>query len=292
MVSGLRPPAVSFLTSVSGILSSRIVDHSRERTDMRLGSSGILMLFSLGASMAVVAPAPAETVNCTAVITTLPYTISASGVYCLTDDLNTNLASGNAIEIAANSVILDLNGHKIGNLSAGPGNAATGIYAAQRQNITIKNGTVRGFLFGISLDDTFPYTNSQGHVVEDIRADRNTYAGISALGRGIVVRNSQVAATGGTTLFAPNANAYGIQVYGPGNRVLDNDVVSVTKQGSGTAWGIYFASSTDDGVAVNNRITEAGVALEMTVVSVKYRDNLTLAVATPFTGGTNIGNNN
>ena len=37
--------------------------------------------------------AQAETVNCTAV-TTAPFTISAPGIYCLTGDLTTNLASG------------------------------------------------------------------------------------------------------------------------------------------------------------------------------------------------------
>src|SRR5262249_8965473 len=147
------------------------------------------------------ASSPAETVICTA-ITSLPYTISASGVYCLTGDLSTNLISGNAIEIDANNVILDLNGHKIGNLSAGPNTVAYGILADQRQNITIRNGTVRGFFHGIRLSDTFPYAVSQGHVVEDVRADQNTQMGILVSGRGGLIRRNQVVATGGSTIAA------------------------------------------------------------------------------------------
>ena len=38
----------------------------------------------------------------------------------------------------------------------------------------IKNGTVRGFLYGVWLDDASPYTTSQGHMIEDLRVDQNT----------------------------------------------------------------------------------------------------------------------
>ena len=108
-------------------------------------------------ALTLIAPAQAETVNCTA-ITSLPYTISTQGVYCLTDHLSTAITTGNAITINTNNVVLDLNGFKLGGLSAGLGTQAHGIYAYQRQNITIKNGTVRGFFIGIYLDDFSPFT--------------------------------------------------------------------------------------------------------------------------------------
>src|SRR5450759_1739926 len=162
----------------------------------------------------------AETVNCTA-ITTLPYTITTQGVYCLTGHLSTAIPSSNAIDIANNNVVLDLSGFKIGGLSAGLGTTAVGIYANQRQNITIKNGTVRGFWYGIYLSDTSLYTTSQGHVIEDIRADQNTTIGMVIMGNGNIIRNNQVVATGGTTAYgAVNASLYGIMAYGPGTRVL------------------------------------------------------------------------
>src|SRR6266571_814513 len=93
------------------------------------------------------APARAETVNCTA-ITSLPAVITVQGIYCFTGDLATGITSGNAIDIQTNNVVLDLNGFKLGGLAAGPGTQASGIHAFDRQNLTIKNGTVRGFLTG------------------------------------------------------------------------------------------------------------------------------------------------
>ena len=124
--------------------------------------------------------ARAETVNCTA-ITTIPTVISVQGVYCFTANLATSINTGIAIDIQTNNVVLDLNGFKLGGLSAGFGTAAHGIHALDRQNITIKNGTVRGFLKGIFLENV---SQSQGHVVEAVRADQNTLVGIEVDGAG------------------------------------------------------------------------------------------------------------
>src|SRR5262249_28338612 len=101
---------------------------------------------------------------------------------------------------------------------------------------------------------------------------------------------NQVVATGGTTRLGPDATAFGMQINGPGNRVIDNDVVTVIKQGNGLAHGIYFYAQADDGMAVNNRISDADYGIYMNV-PVTYRDNLTTGVTTPFQGGTDAGNN-
>src|SRR6185436_18473510 len=101
--------------------------------------------FSLGVGIT-----RAETTQCTP-ITAIPMTISSPGVYCLTSDLSANVPSpGNAITIEANSVVVDLNGHRIANLG-GPNTASTGIFAEERQNITIRNGSIRGFFAGIMM---------------------------------------------------------------------------------------------------------------------------------------------
>src|SRR5262245_41245669 len=167
--------------------------------------------FVLGA-----AAARAETTQCTPV-TSLPAVITVQGVYCLTGDLSISITSGIAIEIAANNVVLDLNGHKIGGLGAGLGTTVLGIVAYSRQNVTIKNGSLRGFLVGIYLYDSFFYTTSQGHVIEDIRADQNTFVGFWTMGRGLIIRNNLVVATGGTTSRGPEADAYAMVLSGFGN---------------------------------------------------------------------------
>ena len=232
-------------------------------------------------------PARSETLNCTPV-TTVPVVITAPGVYCLTDDLGTTTVSGSAIEIQTNNVVLDLNGFKLGGLAAGSSTGADGIFADGRRNITIKNGTVRGFYRGIRL-------LGNANVVEDIRAEQNWSIGIIVTGSlsGNIIRNNLVVSTGGSTLAGqPDVSADGIFVAGDGVRVLNNDVINTFKQGSGVATGIHFGPG-DNGLAVNNRITGAdkGLFFDVPVSIGKYRDNLTFDVATPFTGGTSVGTN-
>jgi hypothetical protein len=252
----------------------------------KLAASLLVMLaLALGA-----VPAQAETVNCTA-ITTVPFVITTQGIYCFIGDVVTAITSGNAIDIQTNNVVLDLNGWKLGGLAAGLGTTALGINAVDRQNITIMNGTIRGFFRGINLDDGGSGL-SQGHIVKGIRADQNTFSGISARGNAIIVEGNQVVKTGGTTTIA-NASAHGIIILGDGARVLNNDVINTVKQGTGTANGINFNASTAS-LAVNNRITGADQGIDYNSGATgKYRDNLTFDVTSPFTGtGTNAGNNN
>ena len=277
-----------------------------------LAFMAVLSLFVLTA--AVTTPAQAETTNCTA-ITTLPFIINAQGVYCFTDKLSTNITLGNAITINTNNVAIDLNGFKLGGLAAGVNTLATGIYAKQRKNITIRNGIVRGFRFGIFLDDTSPYTTSQGHLIEDILADQNTGVGIKVSGRANTIRRNQVVDTG--DMF----DAIGIDVFGPGNDVLNNRIATTTTvDNTSAAYGMRIAIA-DGSVVQDNRIggtTDAGggsygifivnsdfiTARDNTITTAdfgifysssvgKYMGNLTDDIATTaFTGGTAVGTNN
>jgi len=193
-------------------------------------------------------------------------------------------------------VVLDLNGHKLGNLAAGTGTLAIGISAENRKDLTIRNGTVQGFEHGIFLTDTSAdSTTSQGHVIENLRLDRNTVTGIFVAGRGSLIRNNQVVATGGATALGPNVSAFGIEVLGPENRVLDNAVIHTFGTGTGISRGITF-SSDPDGLAVNNRITQAQVGIFYVDPSTgKFRDNLTSGVTNPFLHPTTVidaGGNN
>ncbi len=260
--------------------------------------------------------AAAETTVCTE-ITTAPYTINTQGVYCLNGNLETNLASGNAITINVNNVVIDLNGHKIGNLAAGQTTAARGIYAYQRQNITIKNGTIRGFMYGISLDDASPYTTSQGHIIEDVRADLNTSTGIYVRGRGNIIRNNIVVSTSRTDLT--DSSAWGIYVAGPGNRIINNDVYETKEHGLGSAYGILgyacegtvidnnrvgnaalgagtsngiYLTSADDVLLTNNKITRMENGIYFNGSTGAYMNSLVYGATTAFTGGTAAGSTN
>jgi hypothetical protein len=253
------------------------------------GAFGALIL---AIAAARVGPAAAETIRCTA-ITAAPYTITSPGKYCLTREIATTMTGGAAITIDADDVVLDLNAHTLDGRGAGTSTLASGVYALQRRNITIRNGTIEGFERGIVLDDA-SLAASRDHLIENIRLCDCTLAGIDAHGSNVIVRNNEVLRTGGMTGPAWDVEAYGIYVAGPSARVVGNDVHVVTPTGLAWSYGI-FLNAAPNALAVGNRITQAdlGLLIEPRAGSAKYRDNLTSGVTTPFAGlGTDAGNNN
>ena len=251
-------------------------------------------------------------------ILTVPITITAQGNYCLVRNLSTAQATGAAVTVASDFVSVNMHGFKIGGGAAGLGTQAVGVYALNRKNVAIRNGNLRGFLQGIFLQDTSgTFTASQGDLVEDMRMDENTLAGIHVQGRGSVVRRNLVSTTGGTTALGANVTTYGILSEGAGARVLLNDVTDTV--GVGTGDGVAVAITSGNGtVAERNRIGNAGVAsssgiritgsasvlaianrlaslgagIEYLSSTGRFRDNLTSGVGAPYTGGTDAGNNN
>jgi len=225
----------------------------------------------------------AEAVNCTP-ITTLPVVITVQGVYCLKGNLATGMASGNAIDIQTNNVVLDLKGFKLDGLSAGLGTNTFGIYALDRQNITIRNGTIRGSGKGSSC--TTPASR------------RGTSSKISALIRTPKLEfTSAVPATSFATTrswrqgekFGPDTPIYGIHISGSGARVLNNDVIDTHSSGTLARYGIFLTGTTG-GLVVSNRISVADHGILFSGTG-KYRDNLTFGVVFPFSGGTDAGGN-
>jgi hypothetical protein len=81
-----------------------------------------------------------------------PITITAPGSYRLTSDLETGSTSTTLVEVTADSVSIDLNGFSMAgpvtcsgsSLSCSATGSGHGIDAGNRENITIRNGTVRG----------------------------------------------------------------------------------------------------------------------------------------------------
>jgi Right handed beta helix region len=221
----------------------------------------------------------------------LPATITSSGVYCLKSNRSMTQEVFAAIEIRVNNVVIDLNGFRL----SGRGTAdshAFGIWCSGCRNVTVKNGTVQGFAYGIGLGTQgvadLP-TTSWANVIEDIRAVRNTIIGIFAGGHGVIVRNNHIVFTGPTTV---GSEATGIQIWGTGGRVIGNDIMTVRQGGA----GIQFVTDArsghpPDNLAINNRITHADVGIRYLESAGKFRDNMTSSVARPYIGGTDAGNN-
>ena len=206
-------------------------------------------------------------------ISAVPFTISLPGVYCVTAKISSNLASGAAITINANNVVLDLNDFAIGNLGAGPSTAAIGIFAVDRQNIVVRNGILRGFwaavafLNGTSVGLTTAL--SSGHLVDGVISDTSYAAGIAAQGPYVTVRNSKVMNTKGSNIASPPApgatnQASGILV-GPGsgvhvvnNAVLDTDCTNGCIAGAKVR--AIDANPSESPVISNNRLINGALA--------------------------------
>ena len=194
--------------------------------------------------------------NCTGFIDSLPATVATQGVWCLDKNLGTAITSGSAIRVDANNVTIDCNDFKIGGLAAGDASRADGVYASDRQNVTVRHCNVRGFYRGIYLQ------GGAGHLVEDNRLDNTLYIGIGIGGpsENNRVRRNAIYDTGGVpgrgTSWGINASAHvigntvsgvfadhatpsvtGILARGNGN-VVRNNHVSGLQSGAGYAYGI------------------------------------------------------
>lgn len=189
--------------------------------------------------------------NCTGFIDSLPATITTQGTWCLRKDLSTGITSGNAITIATNNVTLDCNDFKVGGLVAGDGSKARGIFAAQRQNATIRNCTIRGFDFGVYVD------SGDGHLVEDNLIDNSLSLGIYFYrvgpSGGSVIRRNRIVDTGGSP---DRSNTYGISAT---NALVEDNLVA----------GVFAATAnpTPTGISVSRSMVRGNVVTGMVAVA-------------------------
>jgi hypothetical protein len=223
----------------------------------------VLLVVVAGAGVAGAGP-------CTP-ITSVPTVITTQGVHCLTQNLTTGITSGNAITVGVNNVTVDLNGFTLAHTGSADVN---GIAATGRHNVTVTNGTIRGFRRGVNI------LTSEGTVIEGVRADQNELSGFVVGGNGNIVRNNQVVATGPPPTLP---NAIGIDIFpGTGASVVDNDVAQTT--GAGGGQGAAIRVNATNALVDGNRLTQAsiGILFQGVTGTGRYRDNLTSGVSTPF----------
>jgi hypothetical protein len=251
----------------------------------------------------------AQATDCTEL--TPPIWLNTPGVYCLKRSFTVS-GNGGAITVVADDVIIDLNGYVLEH-SGGAANSASGIRSEGQKNITVRNGTIRGFHTGVAL---FGATHlSSGYLVENLLVDRNLSVGIAVSGSDGVVRRNRVIRTGGSSV---TPHAFGIHVGGHGMRVLDNEVTATLEGAGGQAYGIYayqirggavernlvsnavfgpsastgiFVTTATQGLAlVGNRV--ANMRTGISGGSALYMDNTVGGATTPFSGGVPAGSTN
>jgi hypothetical protein len=235
---------------------------------------------ALTAVLALALASPAVACN---VLTSLPATIDEPGKYCLERDFFLALDKGTAIRIDSDDVVLDFQGYLVSNRAAGLETGALGVAAYERNNITVRNGTLIGFYEGVSLSGPLGVQTSNNHLVEGMRVTSSTRTGIGINGMDCVVRGNVVyeVGVGGET-------GTGILLTGWRHKAVDNDVQRIVGS-AGT--GISYTSGGGNGLILGNRITGARYGVWISGSSARYRDNVTHETSTAYVGGVDLGNN-
>lgn len=169
----------------------------------------------------------------TTIINTLPVTISYPGNYKLGVG---GYFTSTPITITANDVQLDMDGQTIV-CYTNANTQAKGVYIASNlTNVSVKNGTIRGFFYGVHFDDL---TYSRSCTIENLTIQNSTFRGIVATGAMCVIRKNQIQSVSGTTVF-PEAYAMGIECLG--TAVIQDNIISEV-YGTGTGEGVHISSS-------------------------------------------------
>ena len=221
-----------------------------------------------------------ETTLCNFYITSLPYSIFTQGHYCFDRNLSTAMTSGNAIGIYSDFVVLDLNNFKLGGGSAGLGTNTIGINVdTNRNNITIRNGNIRGFRIGIAFGSV-----GDNDLVETNVLDGNTNVGISVGAGGTsVIRNNLVINTGGSTQNPDRVIGIGASATNSGSTTAVRDNIVSNTFNSSTYYtvkgtiGIFVEGGLADHNLVSAGTVAKGTAVGIYGYRVAYcRDNTVL----------------
>lgn len=210
-------------------------------------------------------------------------TITNSGSYYLTQNLVISNVNTTAIDLSTNNVTLDLNGFSILNTNTASSNVSCiRIYGGPGQNVTIRNGIIRGGGTTTVSGITVYQGSFGGTVVEDVHC-YNLYGGIrlNSYGTRNIARNCSVQSIGdvgidadvviGCTAISTGDHAIWAHVVsdsrghstGSGNGIMGRDVSgfqeSVVNNSSGRSSGGYgiYANS----VANSYGYSGAGIGL-------------------------------
>jgi len=204
------------------------------------------------------------------IINSVPHTISASGTYALGKNLSYGGAA-NAITITASDVTLDFAGHRLIATNSASGTKGVAFTQGNQSDVTIKNGTIENFTYGVSVNAGIGGQAYTAITVQDMRI----YAIIAvqiAGGSGCTVQRNLILSTssGGTLIDIFNGQ-------GP-NFVRDNQAY-----GNPTD-AIVFSDAPAPSYFENNFVVNGltGFALS----NDKYRFNVTDLCSTAYSGGT------
>lgn len=201
--------------------------------------------------------------TCTAL--TKPEVIRKSGCYRLARDLVVP-AGRPGLAIYAVDVDIDLDGHSI--VAADPLTDAAGVHAIGARRVTVREGTVRGFLYGVKIEPDGKRAVNLAQVRDMVIAG-STLRGIFVKAATARVERNIVADVPGYSRW-PDSYTIGIELAVTSCRVAQNRVTDVYPEGVGEAVAISLSSiprgcDVRDNIVHNNRAPEYGRAIGMWV---------------------------
>ena len=171
-------------------------------------------------------------------ISSLPYTITASGTYYLTGDLT---STGVGITVSANYVTIDLKGYSL--IGSGVADAAGIVASFGSGRMVIKNGTIRYFDVGIQSE------NAAGEFlgVSNVNVTKNIGSGMALSGHNNLIENCAASDNGGD----------GINV-GAGSSVLKSVAYNNVKNGINAYEGATIIGNTAYGNGLTGLVAGSG----------------------------------
>lgn len=182
-------------------------------------------------------------------IPSLPFTIEASGSYCLTNDLVSSDAAAPAITVSADDVTIDLASYTILGLMDKKV-LQIRILGDGVKRLLIQHGSILGFGYGIQI------RSGGGHAsdiwIRNISFKQNSFRGLADSAARSTIENNEFQVTGGTLVF-PDAYAMAIEHDGHDCRIAGNRIYDTYPMGIGEGVGIYL-DKPDGCVISGNRI--------------------------------------
>ena len=167
-----------------------------------------------------------------------------------------------AFEVFANNVTINLNGHTL----SGSGELS-GIYMSGYKNLTVMNGSIRGFFAGVNANRTTSL-NVKDVLFSDVGTGVTSNAGSEATiehnqfvrtSEGVSIRNTDVTTSANDNVISNNEfYQSAVEIKLCGDRA-DSNVISSNLIWKTTDFGIHTIQS-DKNKIVNNRILESGLS--------------------------------
>jgi hypothetical protein len=234
-------------------------------------------LLHVVAVFAAIIAASAAHADCIA-ISTVPYSISQSGSYCVTADLSVALTDGEAIAILASNVDLDFQGHQIKNTITPSSSARVAgvrlVSQSSLDNVTVHNGSLHLFSFGITNYAPGYNVQASNLTVDQMTITSSRFRAISLDAANLRITKNTI-----SSVIGSNQGAVGIDLWCCGsvaNLTASNRAVV---QGN-TISGVRVTAKNPDGTAASSYAVGIHVS---GFPDILIRDNAVYGVMVPPT---------